>query len=150
MPSVLDRLIDPHSAGTSRQPGYSLLEMEAAVRRDLEDLLNTRQSSTDLPGELKEVHRSIVGYGLPDLTSLNAITPQQRADIGRVIEAAISHFEPRLQDVRAILLDPAEEVERTVRFRVEARLCLEPAPAVAFDTILELTTGHYSVKPSEL
>jgi predicted component of type VI protein secretion system len=37
----------------------------------------------------------------------------------------------------------------TIRFRVDARLSVDPSPEVAFDTILELTSGHYSVKPSE-
>jgi hypothetical protein len=35
-----------------------------------------------------------------------------------------------------------------VKFRIEGRLCLDPAPEVAFDTTLELTTGHYSVRSS--
>ena len=39
-------------------------------------------------------------------------------------------------------------LERTVRFHIDARLCLDPAPEVAFDTILELTTGHYAVRPT--
>ena len=43
MPSVLDRLIDAESAGTPTRQGYTLSQMEDAVRRDLEDLLNTRR-----------------------------------------------------------------------------------------------------------
>jgi type VI secretion system protein ImpF len=140
--------MDPDSAGTSWRRGYGLEDMEAVVRRDLEDLLNTRQTHAGLPQEYGEVYRSIVGYGLPDLTSLNPVTPHQRAELGRIIEAAIAHFEPRLRDVRAVVVDTADDKDRSVRYHVEARLCLEPAPEVAFDTILELSTGHYSVKPS--
>jgi type VI secretion system protein ImpF len=93
------------------------------------------------------VHRSIYGYGLPDLNSLNAISPQQRAEIGRMIETVVIVFEPRLRDVRAMLMEStAGQVERSVRFRIEARLNVDPAPEVAFDTILELTTGRYEVK----
>jgi type VI secretion system protein ImpF len=149
MPSLLDRLVDRSTEGTAWRRGYGLEQMVEAVRRDLEDLLNTRQSHTGLPEGCTEVERSVVGYGLPDLTSLNAITREQRKEIGRVLEAAIARFEPRLCDPRATLLEPeAGKVERTVSFRVEARLCVDPAPEVAFDTILELTTGHYSIKPS--
>jgi type VI secretion system protein ImpF len=119
------------------------------VHRDLEELLNTRQAHTGLPEGLTEVQRSIYAYGLPDLTSLVAITVQQREEIGRVIEASIARFEPRLRDIRATLLNPDETKETKLRFRVDARLQVDPAPEVAFDTILELTTGHYSVKPSE-
>jgi type VI secretion system protein ImpF len=148
-PSLLDRLIDPDSGGTAARRGYGLEQVRDALQRDLEDLLNTRQSHAGLPEAFTETHCSIVGYGLPDLTALAAATPQQRAEVGRLIEVMLGRFEPRLRDVRAILLESGDSKDRTVRFRVEARLAMEPAPEVAFDTILELTTGHYSVRPSE-
>lgn len=149
MPSIIDRLIDPDSGGTSARRGYGVDEMIEAVLRDLDELLNARQTHAGLPEELAEVRNSIVAYGLPDLTSLNAVTPDQRADIGRILEEVINRFEPRLKDVRASLLDPGDGKTRAVQFRIEARLCVEPAPELAFDTVLELTTGRYSVKPSE-
>ena len=148
MPSILDRLTDPTSGGTVARRGYSIEKMVDAVQRDLNELLNTRQSHSGLAADFVEVHRSIVGYGLPDLVSLNAITPQEREEIGRLIEDCVSRFEPRLRDVRATMLDAGDDRVRTVRFRIEARLCVDPAPEVAFDTILELATGHYSVKMS--
>jgi type VI secretion system protein ImpF len=77
---------------------------------------------------------------------MKAATYQQREDVGRVIETMVSLFEPRLQKVRATMLDQDDGVETRVRFRIDARLRVDPAPEVAFDTILELTTGHYSVK----
>jgi predicted component of type VI protein secretion system len=46
------------------------------------------------------------------------------------------------------VLEPGDGPDRTIRFRIDARLCMDPAPAVAFDTILELATGHYDVKPA--
>jgi type VI secretion system protein ImpF len=155
MPSLLDRLIDPDASGTSWRRGYGLEQMVEAVHRDLEDLLNTRQSHVGLEEEgglskqLVEVNNSIVAYGLPDLTSLNAVTPQQREEIGRVLEIIVAKFEPRLKEVKATIVDANQDKERTVQFRIEAKLCVDPAPEVAFDTILELTTGHYKVNPSE-
>jgi type VI secretion system protein ImpF len=149
MPSIIDRLIDADSGGTAWRRGYGIEQMIAAVQRDLEDLLNTRQSNAGLPEKLGEVQNSIASYGLPDLTALEAFTSQQRDQIGRVIEATIARFEPRLKDIRATMVDPGDGKARTVKFRVDARLCVDPAPEVAFDTILELTTGHYSIKPAE-
>jgi type VI secretion system protein ImpF len=149
MPSLLDRLIDPEADLTSLQQGYDVGQMILAVHRDLEDLLNTRQTSAGLPRECPEVANSIVAYGMPDLTSVQAITAPQRAAIGRVLEAIIARHEPRLRDIRATLLDPGQEVQRAVKFRVEARLNVDPAPEVAFDTILELTTGHSSIARPE-
>ena len=148
MPSLIDRLIDPSSGGTAWRRGYGVEQMIQAVQRDLEDLLNTRQSHEGLPPEFKEVHNSIVAYGLPDLNSMNAITAQQRQQIGRLIEAIIARFEPRLKDIKATLVEGGDNKARSVKFRVDARMRVDPAPEVAFDTILELTTGHYSIKPA--
>ena len=148
LPSVLDRLIDADSGGTAWRRGYGVEQMVAAVRRDLEDLLNTRQTHAGLAPDFPEVSRSVLGYGLPDFTSLSAITPQEREEIGRVIEAAVVTFEPRLRDVRAFLVEPGDGQQRSLKFRIEARLNVDPAPGVAFDTVLELTTGHYSIQPA--
>lgn len=148
MPSLLDRLIDPDSGGTAWRRGYGMERMVDAVRRDLEDLLNTRQSSVGLPENYPEVQNSLIAFGLPDLTSLNAITSQQREAIGRVIESVVERFEPRLKDIRATMIDGSDTKARSVKFRIDARLRVDPAPEVAFDTILELTTGHAAVNPT--
>jgi type VI secretion system protein ImpF len=146
MPSLIDRLIDPESGGTSWRHGYSVEQMIDFVHRDLEDLLNTRLVNIDIPEDCPETRRSLVAYGLPDLASLEAFSPQQRAEIGSVLETTIAHFEPRLRDVRATLVNPGETKDRTIKFRIDARLSVEPAPEVAFDTILELSTGHSTIE----
>ena len=148
MPSVLDRLIDQDSAGTTWRRGYGIEQMVDAVRRDLEELLNTRQTHMGLSPEYVELNDSIIAYGLPDLTSLNAITSKDREEIGRKIETIVARFEPRLRDVRASLLN-ADLKDRTVRFRIDARLCVEPAPEVAFDTVLQISTGQYTITSSD-
>lgn len=145
MPSMLDRLIDPDADGSAWRRGYGVAQMTAAVQRDLEELLNTRQNLVNVPADCVEVRRSVLGFGLPDLTALDAITADQRVEIGRLLEKIISHYEPRLKEIRATLLDPDDLVQRRLRFRVEAKLNVDPAPEVAFDTILELTTGRSSV-----
>jgi type VI secretion system protein ImpF len=148
LPSVLDRLLDVATDKVRERRLYTVEQMVTAVHRDLEDLLNTRQSHVGMPEEYVEAHNSVAGYGLPDLATLNAITNEQRETIGRILEAVITRFEPRLRDVRATLLPEAHGADNTLRFRVDARLSLDPAPEVAFDTILELATGHYLVRPS--
>lgn len=147
LPSILDRLNDPNSSGAAWRHGYSEAQMLAAVQRDLEDLLNTRQTSGGL-GTYPEVGRSVLAYGLPDLTARTAITPQQKEAVGQLMADTVALFEPRLRDVRATLLG-ADDKARTVQFRIEARLRVEPAPEVDFDVVLELTTDRYTVKPRE-
>jgi type VI secretion system protein ImpF len=149
MPSLLDRLIDPESAGTSWRYGYGIEQVMEAVRRDLEDLLNTRQTPVDTIKDFTELRTSVFAYGLPDLTSLNAITPQQRVEIGRLLERIVSTFEPRLTQVKAVLIQTNETLKPSLRFRIDAKLKMEPAPEVAFETTLELTTGRYSIRSAE-
>lgn len=149
MPSLLDRLIDPDSAGTAWLRGYGLAQVLDAVRRDIEDLLNTRQSQGDFPEGYAEVPRSIVAYGMPDLSTINAASAEQCSEVGRLMEALIAQFEPRLKDVRARLVGTTSDKDRRLQFHIDARLCVDPSPEVSFDTVVELTTGHAFVKPSE-
>ncbi len=131
--------------------GYDVPQMYKAVLRDLEELLNTRQTCRDLPEYLTEAHDSILFYGLPDLVSTAAVSSAQRTQIGLAIQQVIERFEPRLRDVHVSMLDTVDNWSRhSVRFRVDARLTVDPAPDVAFDTILEMASGHYQVKASEI
>ena len=112
MPSLLDRLIDPEADGTNWQRGYSVQQMVSAVFRDLEELLNARQTTLQVPPECVETINSIVTFGMPDLTSIPAVTPAQRGQIGRLLETLIQRFEPRLRNIRATLLDPGQQLQR--------------------------------------
>ncbi len=147
MPSLLDRLIDPESSGTALRQGYSVPQMVDAVRGDLEELLNARQSFHDLPPQYAETARSVLAYGLPDLTSMRVSGESDRAAIARVIEGVIARHEPRLRKVRVTVVPGAGDGEPRVSFHIDARLAVEPAPEVGFVTVLELATGQASVTP---
>jgi type VI secretion system protein ImpF len=147
LPSLKDRLLDPDSMGTKGQSGYSLRQIFDSVREDLEDLLNTRRSRQILETQYPEVARSIVCYGMPDLTSLDTSTPGKHEVIGPVIKKIVTQHEPRLRRVRATLVR-SRALELRVLFHIDAELCVDPAPKVAFETVVELTTGHTSVRES--
>src|SRR5207302_7865986 len=119
------------------------------VLRDLEDLLNTLHTDHNLSAEYPETRDSIIIYGLPDLASIEAISADQRATIGKSIRRVIERFEPRLRSVKVTLLKLDEDlVRRSIRFRIDARLAVDPAPDVAFDTILEMGSSKYLVTPA--
>jgi type VI secretion system protein ImpF len=149
MPSILDRLVDPASAGTDARRGYSLSQMLEMVRRDLEDLLNTRQTNMGLPPQLTRVGRSMMSYGLPDLTTFTVTSVAARDEMSRRLETIISQHEPRLRDIRVILSDIEEGNKQAVRCRIEARFALDPAPEVSFDTLMEPLTGQHKVRQAE-
>jgi type VI secretion system protein ImpF len=150
VPSILDRLLDDHP-DVSREPPTSRVQnlraLEGAVARDVEALLNSRQETLkELPAEFVEVNRSLVTYGLPDLTSLSLLNKDDRNRIRRAVEEAIVQFEPRLLRVRVALEAPRDH-DRGLRFRIDALLRVDPAPEpVTFDAVLQLATQQYVVQ----
>jgi len=145
MPSLKDRLLDPDSMGTRGRPGYGLRQILESVRDDLEELLNTRLSQRALETQYPELARSLVTYGLPDLASLNSKTQANQEAIGGIIEAVIALHEPRLRNVRTKLVR-AGDIGKRLLFHIDAELRVDPAPKVAFETVVELTTGQASIR----
>lgn len=141
-PSIIDRLTDPESTGTKGRRGYSFEQMRDAVERDLENLLNTRPVATDLL-DSSELNRSIIAYGLPDLTSFQSGAQVPAEEIGRLIEKTVRRFEPRLVDVHVTPQPVPNDVQGRVQFHISGRLGVDEAPEVAFDTQLNLTTGRF-------
>ncbi len=148
-PSLVDRLIDPQSTGTSWRRGFSVRQMVESVRRDLEDLLNTRAARISLPAEFQELNQSSFLYGLPDFSSVETSTHNDRQRLAEMIERIVTRFEPRLRDVRTILIDQGEDSRRTITFHVSGRLSVDPAAEVSFETVLELASGHAQVNRRE-
>jgi type VI secretion system protein ImpF len=153
LPSLLDRLIDDEpeaSQGPSSDRVHDLRDLKEHVARDLENMLNTRREALDdLPEEFVETSQSLLVYGLPDFSSFNLLSPDDRNRLCRAIERAIATFEPRLQRP-GVKMETPNQNERVLRFRVEALLRIEPAPEpVVFDTILQLGTQQYLVREQD-
>lgn len=147
-PSVLDRLIDyepeySREAAASRVKNLRILKQ--SVRRDLEWLLNTR-ATLDVPPELKEVQASLAVYGLPDMTTISAKNPADKSRLRRSVERVLETFEPRLEGV-VVTLDQELGPGLSMKFRIDARLKVDPAPEpVSFDTLLQIGSGEFHVK----
>jgi len=147
-PSILDRLIDLEPKVSTEPAGnrFSTIEdLKAAVRRDLEWLLNTRKMVTDVPEALEELKRSVVTYGVPDISGVHIEHKVESANLKTAIENSIRIFEPRFLDVSATL-EPMSSTDRQLRFRIEATLDLDPVPeAMVFDTVMQLGSGAFAV-----
>jgi len=144
--SVLDRLIDLEPANRMENPlsrSQSVRMLKSAVRRDLEWLLNTRRIC-DPPDEgLKELNRSSYVYGLPDLSPLTMLAAGDRNRLTRQILATINQFEPRLANVRLVMVETPDSAKKDVHLRVEAMLRMDPVPEpITFDTVIELKSGN--------
>jgi len=146
--SVLDRLMDDEPGRQEPEPTFaaSVDRMRAAILRDVEWLLNTRQTPHPVPLELTELRRSVHLYGLPDITSLSGDAPTVRKQLAREVEELLRLFEPRLEDPRVTPQDLKDRDRRRLRFVIEGTLLMDPTPErVVFDTVLETASGRFKV-----
>jgi len=147
-PSVLDRLLDfdPRSPSEGQKSrSQTLHELKASVGRDLEWLLNTRRLAFELTDDLYETNRSVVAYGIPDLTTLSPDSAHDQKALVKQIETAIAIFEPRFLSAK-VTLETIGGTERSLRFRIDAQLDIDPAPEpVSFDMSLEAGSGRFEV-----
>lgn len=151
-PSILDRLIDREPELTQEPPPgrhQYLAELRKSVRRDLENLLNTRYRVVEPPDDLKQLSKSLLNYGLPDLATVNISDPEKKQRFVKDLERILRDYEPRFKSVRVTHLDNRDQTDRTLRFRIDAILWADPAPqSVVFDSVLEPVSRTVNVQES--
>ena len=145
--SVLDRLlIDTELTSIRDVDRYTVDHLRAAVGRDLELLLNSRQRCLSLPKGLDELPKSLVNYGVPDFAGANLGSESAMHTLRAEVEEAIRRFEPRLRNVKVELMDPGESLDRALRLRIDASVEAEPFPEhVVYDSVLEPVTRTFSI-----
>jgi type VI secretion system protein ImpF len=96
---------------------------------------------------MSEIERSILAYGVPDLTGANLSNARAREEFLRSIESVIRGCEPRFKSVRVAAVENTDPLDRTLRFRIDALLYADPAPeAMVFDSHLEPVTRSFALK----
>lgn len=147
--SVLDRLIDQDPKTRSEATpnrAQTVRELKAALKRDIEWLLNTRRYEELVLPDSRELPQSLVGYGLPDICSVATQSAADQKQLLWKMEAALTNFEPRLESVK-VSLEPVSHTARMLRFVIEGYLKVDQVPEhVSFDTMLELSSGEYQVR----
>lgn len=147
---LLDRLMDADPKapdGPASTASEALEQLQAAVRRDLESVLNARRRRRPLPTLLRELPSSIISYGIPDPASGTYAVPALRAALVREIEATIRRFEPRLTKVVVGLVGKDDDLGGVLRLKVDAVLRADPVPEpVSFETLLEPVTRNVTVR----
>ncbi|MFC4278633.1 type VI secretion system baseplate subunit TssE [Achromobacter aloeverae] len=145
-PSLFDKLfgVDGESPHALRR--LSVEEMKETVARDIEALLNTRMVfSEEALKRLPECQRSVLTYGLADFSGLSLASHYDRELICRSLEQAIARHEPRLAQVRVMLLVDGRATS-VLYFAINAMLEVGPAhEPVTFDATLQPSTLQYSV-----
>jgi type VI secretion system protein ImpF len=145
---LLDRLLDDEPKIKSEAPmnrSTSLARLKTAVRRDLENLLNTRRTPDYIPEGSVEILRSVYYYGLPDITSMPANFLYEQTKLLQSIETAVKTFEARLDGVKVSLV-PVAGQSRVLRFVIDGMLRIDPLPEhVVYDASIELTSLEVSI-----
>ena len=133
--SLLDRLVeDPNERGD----GPTLARLREGLRRDLENLLNTRRRFLRWPAELEELDRSLLAYGLGDFTHETLSAPGFRREFVEQVSRLLQRSEPRLQVRDVQLLDNTDPLDRRLRFRVTGAVRFgEERHALSFDSHLD-------------
>lgn len=146
--SVLDRLVDFEPEAKAEVPASrskALRQVKQALKRDLEWLLNTRRV-LEVPDELPLLANSLLAYGLPDFSNSSVKNTQDQHDLTLALEGTLKRFEPRLEDI-VVSVANASVLERAFRFKIEARLRIDPVPEpISFDTTLQIGSGNFAVK----
>lgn len=148
LPSVLDRLLDdaPHLPPGRLSVGFDLPAFKAALARDLEALLNTRNTLYVDRHLYPLTVRSVLGFGTPEQSVLGLPCPDQREALRLRVHQAIAVHEPRLTQLR-VSLDQDHDDRRRLRFRVDAVLHMAPLrEPVVFDATLDLSSNAYQIE----
>jgi len=154
-PSLLDRLTDlqpDKSKESTSQQSMSQKEFKEAVIRDLGWLLNSvaLEVCVDLDA-YPEVKRSVINYGLPDLSGHTASTIDTRS-VEKSIKQAIHQFEPRI--IRNSLevnvhSDPSAMSHNSLVFEISAAVFGQPSPfQVVLKSELDLECGEFQLTES--
>lgn len=150
IPSVLDRLIDyDPTVGreVARSRSQVLAEMKESLRRDLENLLNTRWRCVGWPPHLTELNTSLVNYGIPDIAGVDLASAEEREKFRRTLEDIVARFEPRFKSVKIVFPEQGQPIDRTLKFRIDGLMRVEPSPEpVAFDSAVEPATGNVTIR----
>ena len=149
-PSILDRLIDNdpnNQAEVDLDQHQKLKQLRQSVRRDLENLLNTRMRVVEPDDEFIHLKHSLLNYGLPDLATVNISSVDKRREFVQHLERLLLDFEPRFKTVSVNYQENTDTVDRTLRFRIDATLYADPSPEVViFDSILEPVSRTVNVE----
>lgn len=132
--SLLDRLVSSRAQ----------ISLYAAIRRDLENLLNTRRMNLFWPKEWQELSSSLLAYGMPDFMGQALETAETQKQFCKKMRQIIQNFETRFQVVEVSLLQDSVSHDRVLRMRIEGLLCVKSVlETILLDSELEPETRNF-------
>jgi type VI secretion system protein ImpF len=148
-PSILDRLIDlvpeknTEQAKSPRQVSYDTYNN---IKRDLENLLNSRRRCISWDPAWHELKTSLFDYGILDFTNLQLDLENIQNNFCHHLEQVIMQYEPRFKAVKVTLPNNSDSHDRILHLRIEGLLhtasSFEP---VVFESMLETYTRSFRI-----
>ena len=150
--SVLDRVMrnDPRR-GMDLRIGVD--ELKTVVKRDIEWLLNTRQTFDSDDEKFAEIPSSVIAYGIPDFTQFSGASSGDRESVRKAVEYALKLFEPRLlrQSIKVEFVESDEIIGSNLSLKIQGILHVEPIhEPVSFATSIELDSGAVQLKSADV
>ncbi len=151
-PSLLDRLTDdePGKSDESREKRViSANRLRECVTRDMSWLLNCVNLGADEElADYPEVARSVLNFGIPDLTGM-ALSGMDASVLQRQIREAIVAFEPRLtaSTLRVTVNANTGRMDgQSLVFNIESEMWAQPIPLNLYlKTEVDLESGAFHV-----
>jgi type VI secretion system protein ImpF len=119
-PPLFDRLVTPREGVPPST--QDLAEIRVSIQYSL-DLLVSSRAARPIQ-EYLSAPLTTLDWGIPDFTSLSPSTESDRRLMAKVLERAITCFEPRLSQVLVRPLPPSGTSGSLARFEVQATLAL--------------------------
>jgi type VI secretion system protein ImpF len=132
--SILDRLLNRNE---------EVFQIKLAVMRDITNLLNTK-INTIIPKELLEVQNSVVSYGLPNFSMIEASVKDISDEIKSSILKALATHEPRLKNIEVEITNIAKYA---INFTINATFLTDPDPIqIKFDSKYQPDLQQFNIK----
>jgi type VI secretion system protein ImpF len=142
--SLMDRLANAEDWPATR---FASMRMyRETLKREVEWLLNTRQSPMPELEGYTQATSSVINYGLPDIHGFTGSAGREHNALTNSLLKTLRAFEPRIKDPQVFLVR-SDTTSRSLRFHIEGRISFENMEEeIKFDTVLELMRGEYEVK----
>lgn len=147
---LFDRLVDENPGSKKERQPYRVHDRQGlmrSVQQELVRLLNTRRPENAM---LDPSKMTVLDYGVPDFSSYSATSPSERQKLASLVVAAITAFEPRLQDVHIEFVESRKDhmsVDGIIQGTLRIGNLMEP---VAFPVLLYKESGIVEIlRPPE-
>lgn len=147
--SLFDRLIDdaPDTSVERVSDDELQRQLKHGMRRDLEGLLNGKRPHARWLPHGSALEQTVLGFGLPDLSTDDFSSAVARERIRRLIATTIRLHEPRLR--RLEVETDGGPTSTGVRFRISAVMLVEATEEpVIYDASLRPTDREFAVRLS--